>query len=98
MTIVIFCHFLSGVTVQDNRITIRVSGVLLERVDKYREQLSMTRQELVRNCLQNQLAVMASVDSGRDEEIRELNEEIRELNEELLRLRAEYRKLVDYIS
>lgn len=76
---------------QDNRITIRVSGVLLERVDKYREQLSMTRQELVRNCLQNQLAVMASVDSGRDEEIRELNEE-------LLRLRAEYRKLVDYIS
>lgn len=91
MTIVIFCHFLSGVTVQDNRITIRVSGVLLERVDKYREQLSMTRQELVRNCLQNQLAVMASVDSGRDEEIRELNEE-------LLRLRAEYRKLVDYIS
>ncbi len=91
MTIVIFCHFLSGVTVQDNRITIRVSGVLLERVDKYREQLSMTRQELVRNCLQNQLAVMASVDSGRDEEIRELNEE-------LLRLRAEYQKLVDYIS
>ncbi|CAK3525572.1 hypothetical protein VCRA2128O94_740003 [Vibrio crassostreae] len=76
---------------QDNRITIRVSGVLLERVDKYREQLSMTRQELVRNCLQNQLAVMASVDSGRDEEIRELNEE-------LLRLRAEYQKLVDYIS
>lgn len=51
----------------------------------------MTRQELVRNCLQNQLAVMASVDSGRDEEIRELNEE-------LLRLRAEYQKLVDYIS
>lgn len=91
MTIVIFCRFLSGVTVQDNRITIRVSGVLLERVDKYREQLSMTRQELVRNCLQNQLAVMASVDSGRDEEIRELNEE-------LLRLRAEYQKLVDYIS
>lgn len=91
MTIVTFCHFLSGVTVQDNRITIRVSGVLLERVDKYREQLSMTRQELVRNCLQNQLAVMASVDSGRDEEIRELNEE-------LLRLRAEYQKLVDYIS
>lgn len=91
MTIVTFCRFLSGVTVQDNRITIRVSGVLLERVDKYREQLSMTRQELVRNCLQNQLAVMASVDSGRDEEIRELNEE-------LLRLGAEYQKLVDYVS
>lgn len=79
----------------DNRITIRVSGDLVKRLDLYRFDLAMSRTEFVRYCVQKQLSSMIKEDN---EELNELRNQVSELSKTLSKLRAENAQLHDHLT
>jgi hypothetical protein len=79
----------------DNRITIRVSGDLVKRLDLYRFDLAMSRPEFVRYCVQKQLSSMIKEDN---EELNELRNQVSELSKTLSKLRAENAQLHDHLT